>query len=78
MSEMNYKSTGFLLLKGKKLRGTMVAEDRLARFTSNKQTIEMPYADIAVLKNERNGGMASTITVKMQDGSEYVFVLRTA
>ena len=71
----NYKSTGTLFLKGKKLRGTMVAEERLAVFTAKGTTIEMPYADIAVLKNERNGGMASTITVKMKDETEYVFFL---
>ena len=71
----NYKSTGTLFLKGKKLRGTMVAEDRLATFTGKGKTIEMPYADIAVLKNERNGGMSSTITVKMKDETEYVFYL---
>lgn len=71
----NYKSTGTLFLRGKKIRGTMVAGDRSATFTDKKQTIEMPYADIAVLKNERNGGMASTITVKMKDETEYVFFL---
>lgn len=71
----NYKSTGTLFLKGKKLRGTMVAEERLATFTAKGKTIEMPYADIAVLKNERNGGMSSTITVKMKDETEYVFYL---
>ena len=71
----NYKSTGTLFLKGKKIRGTMVAGDRSATFTGKKQTIEMPYADIAVLKNERNGGMSSTITVKMKDETEYVFYL---
>ena len=71
----NYKSTGTLFLKGKKLRGTMVAEERLAVFTAKGMTVEMPYADIAVLKNERNGGMASTITVKMKDETEYVFFL---
>lgn len=75
MSETNYKSTGTLILKGKKYRGTIFAEDRSARFVSNKQTVEMPYAEIAVLKNVRNGGMASTITVKMKDGAEYVFML---
>lgn len=75
MSETNYKSTGTLLLKGKKYQGTIFAEDRSARFVGKKQTIEMPYADIAVLKNVRNGGMASTITVKMKDETEYVFVL---
>ena len=71
----NYKSTGTLFLKGKKLRGTMVAEERLATFTGKGKTIEMPYADIAVLKNERNGGMSSTITVKMKDETEYVYYL---
>ena len=71
----NYKSNGTLLLKGKKLRGTMTAGENSAVFVSKKQTIEMPYGDITVLKNERNGGMASTITVKMKDESEYVFVL---
>ncbi len=71
----NYKSTGTLFLKGKKLHGTMIAEDRLATFTAKGKTIEMPYADIAVLKNERNGGMSSTITVKMKDETEYVFYL---
>ena len=38
----NYKSTGTLVLKGKKLRGTMVAEERLATFTAKGKTIEMP------------------------------------
>ncbi len=76
MSEKNmYRSNGTLLLKGKKIRGEMISEDRQARFVSRKMTIEMPYPDIAVLKNERNGGMASTITVKMKDQTEYVFVL---
>ncbi len=71
----NYKSSGTLTLNGKKLRGELIAEERLARFVSKKQTIEMPYPDIAVLKNVRNGGMASTITVKMKDDTEYVFYL---
>lgn len=77
MSEKNYKSTGTLILKGKKIRGELIAEERLARFVSKKQTIEMPYPDIAVLKNVRNGGMASTITIKMKDETEYVFYLPT-
>ena len=71
----NYKSSGTLTLKGKKLRGELIAEERLARFVSKQQTIELPYPDIAVLKNVRNGGMASTITIKMSDGTEYVFFL---
>lgn len=76
MSEKNmYRSTGSMLVKGKKIRGEIVAQERSARFTSRQQTIELPYPEIAVLKNERNGGMASTITVKMKDGREYVFML---
>ena len=71
----NYKSSGTLTLNGKKLRGELIAEERLARFVSKKQTIELPYPEIAVLKNVRNGGMASTITIKMMDGNEYVFYL---
>ena len=73
----NYKSSGTLTLKGKKLRGELIAEERLARFVTKKQTIELPYPEIAVLKNVRNGGMASTITIKMQDGTEYEFYLPT-
>ena len=76
-NKANYKSNGTLLLKGKKLRGELIAEERVARFVTKKQTIEMPYPDIAVLKNVRNGGMASTITIKMKDETEYVFYLPT-
>ena len=71
----NYKSSGTLTLNGKKFRGELIAEERLARFVSKKQTIELPYPEITVLKNVRNGGMASTITIKMQDETEYVFYL---
>ena len=43
MSEKNmYRSNGTLLFKGKKLRGELIAEERLARFVSRKMTIEMP------------------------------------
>ena len=76
-NKMNYKSSGTLFLKGKKLKGELIAEERVARFVTKKQTIEMPYPDIAVLKNVRNGGMASTITIKMKDETEYVFYLPT-
>ena len=71
----NYKSSGTLTLKGKRFHGELIAEESLARFVSNKQNIEMPYGEIAVLKNVRNGGMASTITIKMKDETEYVFYL---
>ena len=73
----NYKSSGTLTLNGKKLRGELIAEERLARFVAKKQVIELPYPEIAVLKNVRNGGMASTITIKMKDETEYVFYLPT-
>ena len=75
MSETMYKSSGTLLLKGKKYKGVMVSEDTKAVFTGKGQRFEMPYSDIAVLKNVRNGGMSSTITVKMSDETEYVFML---
>lgn len=76
MSEMNkYKSSGTLLLNGKKFKGVLVSEETQATFTGAKNTvINMPYQDIEVLKNVRNGDMATTITVKMKDGAEYVFM----
>lgn len=76
MSEMNtIKSNGTLLLKGKKVRGELISQERQAIFRGVKHTeIIMPYPEIAVLKNVRNGGMASTITVKMKDGNEYEFM----
>lgn len=78
MSEMMYKSSGTLVLKGKKIRGELVASETSAIFTGKKNTtIEMPYPEIEVLKNVRNGDMASTITVKMKSGEEYVFMLPT-
>ena len=64
----NYKSSGTLTLNGKKLRGELIAEERLARFVTKKQTIKLPYPEIAVLKNVRNGGMASTITINAPTG----------
>ena len=76
MSEMNYKSNGTLVLNGKKIRGELVASETSAVFTGKKSTtIEMAYPEIEVLKNVRNGDMASTITVKMKSGEEYVFML---
>ena len=78
MSEMNYKSNGTLVLNGKKIRGELVASETSAVFTGKKSTtIEMAYPEIEVLKNVRNGDMASTITVKMKSGEEYVFMLPT-
>ena len=75
MSETMYKSSGTLIYKGKKYKGELVSMDNVARFTSKKMPLEMPYTEMEVLKNVRNGGMSSTITVKMKDGNEYVFML---
>ena len=75
MSETMYKSSGTLIYKGKKYKGELVSLDNVARFTSKKMPLEMPYTEMEVLKNVRNGGMSSTITVKMKDGNEYVFML---
>ena len=76
MSEKNmYRSSGSLIKGGRKIRGELVASERSACFTSRKETIELSYPEIALIKNERNGGMASTLTIKMKDGQEYVFML---
>jgi len=76
MNEMTYKSSGILLFGGRKIRGELISDDNGARFAGKKNTnIQIAYRDIAVLKNVRNGGMASTITVKLKDETEYVFVL---
>ena len=75
MSEMMYKSAGTLIYKGKKYKGELISMDTAARFTSKKLPLELPYSEMEVLKNVRNGGMSSTITVKMKDGNEYIFML---
>jgi len=75
MSEMMYKSAGTLIYKGKKYKGELISQENVTRFVSKKMPLEMPYSEMEVLKNVRNGGMASTITVKMKDGNEYVFML---
>ena len=75
MSETMYKSNGTLQFNGKKYRGELISEEKQARFVCKKLPLELPYAEMEVLKNVRNGGMSSTITVKMKDGNEYVFML---
>ncbi len=75
MSEVMIKSSGTLLYKGKKYRGELISEQQQARFNCKKLPLELPYTEMEVLKNVRNGGMSSTITVKMKDGNEYVFML---
>lgn len=75
MSETMYKSSGTLTFKGRKYRGELISEEKVARFHCAKMPLEMPYEEMEVLKNVRNGGMSSTITVKMKDGNEYIFQL---
>ncbi len=75
MSEMMYKSNGTLIYKGKKYKGELISMENVTRFVSKKMPLELPYSEMEVLKNVRNGGMSSTITVKMKDGNEYVFML---
>ena len=70
-----YKSSGTLIFKGKKYRGELISEEKVTRFACKKLPLELPYAEMEVLKNVRNGGMSSTITVKMKDGNEYVFII---
>lgn len=75
MSETMYKSSGTLTFKGKKYRGELISEEKVARFHCNKMPLELPYEEMEVLKNVRNGGMSSTVTIKMKDGNEYLFQL---
>lgn len=75
MSETMYKSSGTLTFKGKKYRGELISEEKVARFHCNKMPLEFPYEEMEVLKNVRNGGMSSTVTIKMKDGNEYLFQL---
>lgn len=75
MSETMYKSSGTLTFKGKKYRGELISEEKVARFHCSKMPLELPYEEMEVLKNVRNGGMSSTVTIKMKDGNEYLFQL---
>lgn len=75
MSETMYKSSGTLTFKGKKYRGVLISEEKVARFHCSKMPLELPYEEMEVLKNVRNGGMSSTVTIKMKDGNEYLFQL---
>jgi len=79
MSEMIVKSNGTLTINGKDVRGELLCAAENATFVDKKgQTVfEFEYAHIRALKNVRNGGMASTITMKLKDEQEYVFMLFT-
>ena len=81
MSEnMIVKSKGTLYDHGKKVAaGELVCQQSSAVFTDKKgnTVYEFEFSHIRALKNVRNGGMSSTITMKMADEKEYVFMLST-
>lgn len=79
MSEMIMKSNGTLKINGKEVRGLLLYAAASASFVDKKgQTVfEFEYAHIRALKNVRNGGMYSTITMKMADEKEYELFLST-
>ena len=74
------KSKGTLFDHGKKIAaGELICQQSSAAFVSKKgiTIYEFEYAHIRALKNVRNGGMSSTITIHMADEKEYVFMLST-
>ncbi len=77
MSEYVMKSGGTLLWNGKNVRGELLCKETEADFVTKKGEIlyHFEYAHIGALKNVRNGGMTSTITMKMNDETERVFML---
>ena len=77
MSEMMIKSSGTLVINGKNVRGVLECAASNARFITKKgeTAFEFEFAHIRALKNVRNGGMSSTITMKMADEKEYVLML---
>ena len=80
MSENLIKSKGTLYIMGKKVAaGELNCRQNNATFTDKKgnTVFEFEYAHIRALKNVRNGGMTSTITLKMADEKEYVLMLNT-
>lgn len=79
MSEMILKSNGTLILDGKKMHGHLECYVGKATFFDKRGTevFAFDYAHIRALKNVRNGGMTSTITLKMADEKEYVMMLKT-
>lgn len=79
MSETIMKSNGTLKINGKEVRGVLQYAASNACFIDKKgQTVfEFEYAHIRALKNVRNGGMYSTITMKMADEKEYELFLST-
>ncbi len=80
MSENMIKSKGTLNVMGKKVAaGELNCSQTSAAFIDKKgkTVFEFEYSHIRALKNVRNGGMSSTITMKMADEKEYVLMLNT-
>ncbi len=78
MSDFNeIKSNGTLILNGKKIKGCLTTDETQAVFTNRKgqPVVTFPYADIKKLENTRHGGLSSTVTVKLENGQEYGFIL---
>ncbi len=71
------KSNGTLILNGKKIKGCLTTDETQAVFTNRKgqPVVTFPYADIKKLENTRHGGLSSTVTVKLENGQEYGFIL---
>ncbi len=74
------QSKGTLYEQGKKIAaGELVCQQSSAVFKDKKgqPALEFEFSHIRALKNVRNGGMSSTITLKTSDEREYVMELNT-
>ena len=75
MSEFNtIKSNGTMLAGKKKARGYLLSDETQAVFYSkqNQPLLTIPYTELKQLLNVRHGGLSSTVTAKLKDGSEYI------
>ena len=78
MSEFNkIKSNGTMLAGKKKAKGYLLSDETQAVFYSkqNQPLLTIPYSELKQLQNIRHGGLSSTVTAKLKDGSEYSFTL---
>ena len=73
------KSKGTILIGNKNIRGELRCQDDRAAFynVKNEEVLAIEYSHIRALKNVRNGGMASTITMKLADENQYELMLNT-
>ncbi len=73
------KSKGTILIGNKTVRGELYCQEDRAVFynTKNQEVLAFEYSHIRALKNVRNGGMSSTITVKLSDEKQYELMLNT-